>query len=1107
MTKFLHQVKGNGDPKGKPRVYFTCHPDDFPLYFEKIKEDLFKAHDCALYYTEDLSTAIAQEDLDADLGQMNLFVVPVTFKLLTEPCRAMEQDLAYAKERHVKILPFMMESGIDFWYSRPEAFGELQYLCPFSTDLTEISYESKLKKYLDAVLVSDETANRIRRAFDAYIFLSYRKKDRREANRLMRMIHRTPGFRDIAIWYDEFLTPGESFSENIKKALENSRLFALLVTPNLLEEPNGKPNFVMGEEYPAAARAAMPVFPAEMVDTDRAALAEKFEGLPECVDARNDDAFRQRLLQTLTEIAVTSNDADPEHNFLIGLAYLEGIDVEVDSALGLSLVTEAAEAGLPEAMLRLYSMYSEGRGVAVNYQAACRWAEALYAYSLDRNGKAHRDTLIALQGLSTAHFALGNREKALELSEEVYRLSREILGEDHPTTLSALNNLFSCHSATGNRQRAIEIGEEAAKRCAATLGEEHPYTLSVLHNLAIALHAEKQIERAHELDERVYAVRLRILGETHPDTLRSLGRIVSDRIDVARATGDYSGAIDLAQRSCALRRRERGEKHPDTLSAMNELAAAHFAAKDLENALSVAEETYALRREVLGETHPDSMLSLSNLLTIYGAMKDYEKMAHLAEREYSLLCQTLGPTHKRTVRTLENRLTIARELMDWDQIVTVSVALYEARQATLGEKHPDTGRIRSMLASVCGSFSSLETVRSLRDAAEQTCYELYGKLGTAHADTRKAIDRLILLRGTDPATAPQAEMSLVELLEGTGPRLSPLQTETMQTVLAAKLGEADPVSIRYLGLAASAYAELDGYREKAVSLRRRQYELLLSSHEGAWDWEIDSSLFLLGAELLDEAPEEAARLFLSLRDRREATWGKDHPSYRDATESAAEAYEKAGIHSKEMELREEAYLLRLKADGIKRRSTRDALYDLANACRCAGENEKAAELYEQLYEKDCEFQGAEDDNTLAILSLLADAHGAADHRARSAELYGRLYQTRCKLLGEIHERTDAALSNLAYQLAAMEDHARAIESYGKLYSLRRELYGPEDKKTLLALSQLAFSHFSAGELAAAEELYEQLYRTRLALLGEEDRATQTALRNLKTVRERRASQS
>jgi len=37
------------------------------------------------------------------------------------------------------------------------------------------------------------------------------------------MIHRNPVYRDIAIWYDEFLTPGESFRASIRNALELHR--------------------------------------------------------------------------------------------------------------------------------------------------------------------------------------------------------------------------------------------------------------------------------------------------------------------------------------------------------------------------------------------------------------------------------------------------------------------------------------------------------------------------------------------------------------------------------------------------------------------------------------------------------------------------------------------------------------------------------------------------------------------------------------------------------------------------------------------------------------------------------------------------------------------
>lgn len=282
MAKILCKTMHNENPRGKPRVFFTCHPEDFDRYFEGICKSIFKTHDCAIYYTEDMSEPIPEQDLDTDLGSNNLLVIPVTRRLLTEKSRAMDKDFPYAKRANMPILPIMMEPELDALYSKPENFGTRQYLSVSSADATAISYEEKLQKFLETVLISDEMAKRIRDAFDAYIFLSYRKDDRSYANELMRMIHRNPQCCDIAVWYDEFLTPGESFLESIDKILHSSKLFTLLVTPKLLEEPDGKPNFVMAKEYPAAKASGIDILPVEMKPTDRAVLSEKYKGIPLC---------------------------------------------------------------------------------------------------------------------------------------------------------------------------------------------------------------------------------------------------------------------------------------------------------------------------------------------------------------------------------------------------------------------------------------------------------------------------------------------------------------------------------------------------------------------------------------------------------------------------------------------------------------------------------------------------------------------------------------------------------------------------------------------------------------------------------------------------------
>ena len=56
----------------------------------------FKTHHCAIYYTEDMSKLISEDKNSIDLGENNLFVIPVTYKLLSSPNRAMDEDFPYA---------------------------------------------------------------------------------------------------------------------------------------------------------------------------------------------------------------------------------------------------------------------------------------------------------------------------------------------------------------------------------------------------------------------------------------------------------------------------------------------------------------------------------------------------------------------------------------------------------------------------------------------------------------------------------------------------------------------------------------------------------------------------------------------------------------------------------------------------------------------------------------------------------------------------------------------------------------------------------------------------------------------------------------------------
>ena len=336
MAKLKYKTRGNSDPQGKPRVYFCCHPEDFNKYFESVSDEILAKQNCAVWYIDE--TTVRDEDFFADLKQMQLFVIPITANLLYTENEALDIEFKFAVENHIPILPLMQESGLEEPFN--QKCEELQFLNKNDADITAISYDEKLQKYLESILIGDELAEKIRAAFDAYVFLSYRKKDRRYAQELMRLIHKNEFCRDIAIWYDEFLVPGENFNSSIKKAIKKSKLFVLAVTPNLINESN----YIMTAEYPMAKQERKPILPAELVPTDRKQLSEKYTGIPKLTDAHNESELSEALLESIKNIGIKESDNSPEHTFFIGLAYLSGIDVEIDSERAVRLITSASSS-------------------------------------------------------------------------------------------------------------------------------------------------------------------------------------------------------------------------------------------------------------------------------------------------------------------------------------------------------------------------------------------------------------------------------------------------------------------------------------------------------------------------------------------------------------------------------------------------------------------------------------------------------------------------------------------------------------------------------------------------------------------------------------------
>ena len=602
-----YKTIGNVFPKGKPRIYFCCHPDDFDKYFEPItKELLFHQPNAAIWFYDPADGIPEGADFLSNLSIMHLFVVPVTGKFLYTESSARMTELPAALEKHIPILPLMQEPGLGRDFNR--ICGSFQYLdrMAIERDPTMLPYEEKLKKFLESVLISDRLAEQIKDAFDAYIFLSYRKKDRKYAQAIMSLIHENPFCRDIAIWYDEYLVPGENFNEAIADAMTKSRLFTLVVTPSLLENPN----YVMTTEYPAAVRAGKPILPVEAVRTNDAALTSLYAGIAPRVSVLDRQSLADSLHKSLGQLVLQEQDSSPKHLFFIGLAYLAGIDMEIDHKRALSLITQAAEDGLPEACEKLTYMYRNGEGTSRDYRTAIKWQEHLIGLldELQSNDQlSGKDS--SQNKLIAALTELGDMYRDLGMLNEAGNAFSRMISEaesfaDYAGTIQARKNLGAAWQRLGDLRQ--------------TQGDLASAEMLFKKDLALT---ETLLAQADQ--PRGNGSKHRSISST--SLRRSLSTSHVKLGDVLLAEGNLKDAIDHYKRSLSLRAElahETGtEKDRRLLSISYEkLGDLYYKEHDNAPARTYFQKALAISEELLAEQ--ETIDTLTDIAVGYEKMGD-----------------------------------------------------------------------------------------------------------------------------------------------------------------------------------------------------------------------------------------------------------------------------------------------------------------------------------------------------------------------------------------------------------------------------------------------------------------------------------------------------
>lgn len=237
-------------------------------------------------------------------------------------------------------------------------------------------------------------------------------------------------------------------------------------------------------EYPEARKAGKEIVSVDMEGVGDERLKTEFaDDAPDCIDGKQEKVFQEELLRTVRRLGLARDEHNLTHNFLLGLAYLNGIDVEVDRCKALELITSAAESELPEAMKKLAEMYEDAIGVERDYQVVLKWEKQLADYYTREYGEEHPDTLITLGNLAFAYGKTSDYQKEVELEEKVYDLKCKVLGEEHPSTLIALNNLAATYRNLGDNKKALDLLQKLYPISCRVNGKDAPLTQKTFHRL------------------------------------------------------------------------------------------------------------------------------------------------------------------------------------------------------------------------------------------------------------------------------------------------------------------------------------------------------------------------------------------------------------------------------------------------------------------------------------------------------------------------------------------------------------------------------------------------------------------------------------------------
>ena len=421
------------------RIYLCFDSSNLELVNTLITEILSSVTgtNCVVSFPKSIDTIDQNELLDEILLSQVMVLLVSNEMMESVNKNGLPIEYILAKDNNIPIFPIATYN--DILKNMSENIGKIHAI---SQDDPE--YKTKLKEQIDNFILSDELRNEIdEKAFTAEIFLSYRKVDLNEARKFMEGLHCIEGLEGISIWYDHYLTAGKDFDKEIEEAIESSKAFVLLITPNItLENVTGEKNYVANVEIPLAVKKQKPIIPFEAQQRDEATFAVWFPDLKNELISKSE---LNKIFKAKLGDDVYIKNLGTERAYLLGNAYLKGHKVERNE----------------ERASKLLEIATKGDDIFA-YKAANQLAHFMYEYCYGYDYFIHW------------------KKTAVDIGKNIF-------GSYHPEIAKSLVELGRHYSPVKSYEEALLIYNELAKTEAKIY---MPEILSTMIRLAVAIEEE-----------------------------------------------------------------------------------------------------------------------------------------------------------------------------------------------------------------------------------------------------------------------------------------------------------------------------------------------------------------------------------------------------------------------------------------------------------------------------------------------------------------------------------------------------------------------------------------------------------------------------------------